>query len=83
MLTSFFGKSIPLNYLILGVFIVVGYLLGAISVYNIVDSPYLLLNNAAFILISVLIMLLLDFIIRKNHLTKTNTYAILFSRVLW
>lgn len=78
MLTSFFGKSIPLNYLILGVFIVVGYLLGAISVYNIVDSPYLLLNHAAFILLSVLIMLLLDFIIRKNHLTKTNTYAILF-----
>lgn len=78
MLTSFFGKSIPLNYLILGVFIVVGYLLGAISGSDIVVSPYLLTLHGVFIVLSVLIMLLLDFIIRKNHLTKTNTYAILF-----
>ncbi len=78
MLTSFFGKSIPLNYLILGVFIVAGYLLGAISGSLVVITPYLLFVHSAFIILSVLIMLLLDFIIRKNHLTKTNTFAILF-----
>ncbi len=78
MLTSFFGKSIPLNYLILGVFIVVGYLLGTTSESSVVISSYFLLVHSAFILLSVLTMLLLDFIIRKNHLTKTNTFAILF-----
>lgn len=78
MLTSFFGKSIPLNYLILGVFIIAGYLLGAISGSAVVFTPYLLFVHVAFIILSVLSMLLLDFIIRKNHLTKTNTFAILF-----
>ncbi|MBK5213969.1 MAG: hypothetical protein JJE55_09960 [Flavobacteriaceae bacterium] len=78
MLTSFFGKSIPLNYLILGVFIVVGYLLGAISGSGVVISPYLLLVHGFFIILSVMSMLLLDFIIRKNHLTKNNTFVILF-----
>ncbi len=42
MLTSFFGKSIPFNYLILGVFILAGYLLGAISGTPLVITPYLL-----------------------------------------
>lgn len=78
MLTSFFGKSSPINYLILGVFIVAGYLLGAISNSEIFITPYLLVTHAIFIAVSVLSVLLLDFIIRKNHLTKNNTYAILF-----
>ncbi len=78
MLTSFFGKSNPVNYLILGAFIIVGYLLGAISGSSIVITPILLLEHGFFIILSVLSMLLLDFIIRKNHLTKNNTFAILF-----
>ncbi|CAM3342877.1 DUF6427 family protein [Aequorivita lipolytica] len=78
MLTSFFGKSNPINYLLLGVFIIAGYLLGAISHSEIFITPSLLVLHLAFIIISVLSMLLLDFIIRKNHLTKNNTYAILF-----
>ena len=78
MLTSFFGKSNPVNYLILGAFIVLGYLLGAISGSSILITPILLLEHGFFIVLSVLIMLLLDFIIRKNHLTKNNTFAILF-----
>lgn len=78
MLTSFFGKSNPVNYLILGTFIVLGYLLGAISGSSIVITPIILLEHGFFIVLSVLIMLLLDFIIRKNHLTKNNTFAILF-----
>lgn len=78
MLTSFFGKSNPVNFLILGAFIVVGYLLGAISGSSIIITPFSLLNHGFFIILSVLSMLLLDFIIRKNHLTKNNTFAILF-----
>ncbi len=78
MLTSFFGKSNPVNFLILGAFIVVGYILGAISGSSIIITPISLLNHGFFIVLSVLSMLLLDFIIRKNHLTKNNTFAILF-----
>ncbi|MDP2686925.1 MAG: DUF6427 family protein [Aequorivita sp.] len=78
MLTSFFGKSNPVNFLILGAFIIVGYLLGAISGSSIIITSFSLLNHGFFIVLSVLSMLLLDFIIRKNHLTKNNTFAILF-----
>lgn len=78
MLTSFFGKSNPINYLILGIFIFVGYLLEIILGTELPKTPLLLLLQAGLILLSVLSMLLLDFIIRKNHLTKNNTFAILF-----
>lgn len=78
MLTSFFGKSNPINYLILGVFIILGYLYAEISGNAVFISFSSIFIHLFFILISVLGMLLLDFIIRKNHLTKNNTYAILF-----
>ena len=78
MLTSFFGKSNPVNFLILGAFIIVGYLLGAIWGSPNIFTPFSLLNHGFFMVLCVLSMLLLDFIIRKNHLTKNNTFAILF-----
>lgn len=78
MLTSFFGKSNPINYLILGIFIFAGYLWETFS-GNDVPNTFLSFGfHAAFCMLSVLGMLLLDFIIRKNHLTKNNTFAILF-----
>ncbi len=78
MLTSFFGKSNPANYLLLGVFIVLGDLLGALSGSTILFTPFLVWKYGFFMLLSVFSMFLLDFIIRKNSLTKSNTYAILF-----
>ena len=78
MLTSFFGKSIPLIHLILAFCIVAGYVFFAISGSSVVLTPYGILVHTVFIILSVLSILVLDFIIRKNQLTKTNTYAILF-----
>jgi hypothetical protein len=78
MLTSFFGKSNPINYLLLAIFILTGYILWLIRS---VESPVELIATieySAFAIISVFSMLLLDFIIRKNRLTKNNTYGILF-----
>ncbi len=78
MLTSFFGKSNPINYLILAVFIIVGYFFGILFHNGTFLTPSLVLVHGLFVVVSVLSMLLLDFIIRKNHLTANNTYAILF-----
>ncbi|WP_347373648.1 DUF6427 family protein [Aequorivita sp. Q41] len=77
MLTRFFGKSNPINYLILGIFIIAGYL-GILLKTPLVVSAYQIFLHVSFIILSVLSMWLLDFIIRKNSLTKNNTYAILF-----
>ncbi|MCZ4317708.1 DUF6427 family protein [Aequorivita viscosa] len=78
MLTSFFGKSNPINYLILGIFLVVAYLYAEISQNTVAISLSSIFHHLFFMLISVLGMLLLDFIIRKNQLTKNNTFAIFF-----
>ncbi len=78
MLTSFFGKSNPINHLILAIFIALGYLLGAISGFSNSITLSFLLIPGFFLIVSVFSMLLFNFIIRKNHLTKNNTYAVLF-----
>lgn len=78
MLTSFFGKSNPVNYLIAGIFIFIAYMFSAILMKNSELTFMLFAEHLLFIGISAFIMLLLDFIIRKNMLTKNNTYAIFF-----
>ena len=76
MLTSFFGKSTPLNFLLLCGYIFTLFLL------RFVMDPATVFNWSsitAFTGVVVLLLfsvLLLDFTIRKNGLTKLNTYAI-------
>ncbi len=78
MLTNFFGKSNPINYLLIGVFIIIGYLFGGLSgSAPLFDLP-MALKHIAFVGLFILSMLLLDFIIRKNVLTRQNTYSIFF-----
>ncbi len=78
MLTSFFGKSNPVNYLILGVFIIIGYLLGGLSGSETELTPLGILEQVFFVSVGLLSIMLLDFIVQKNALTRNNTYAILF-----
>ena len=77
MLTSFFGKSNPINYLILTVTIVVGYFAAIFKFHQDHLEWTSWMESVIFSLVTVFLMLLLDFIIRKNHLTKNNTYGIL------
>ena len=80
MLTSFFGKSSPVNYLLLSVVIIIAGLIAIFSSELPAITGLLVAKYSFVILGSVFSMLLLDFIIRKNQLTSGNTYAIfLFS----
>jgi len=78
MLTSFFGKSNPVNYLILGAVILVGYFFG--TVYGTLDTLNFLniLQHFGWLFLCIFLMILLNFIIRKNMLTRNNTYAVFF-----
>jgi hypothetical protein len=78
MLTSFFGKSSPINYLILAVFIFLAYVLEVLTNTELVFSFAALPKHLLIIAGSVFTMLLLDFIIRKNNLNRNNTYGIFF-----
>lgn len=76
MLTSFFGFSKVTNYILLSIIIAISYVA---QIFVVSDGVFSLVHIATHILwISLLIfsMLLLDFIVRKNALTKNTTYAI-------
>ncbi len=76
MLTSFFGKSSPVNYLIIGMLIGIGYL--AVHIFSLTPE-FNVLNLIKHIFLTglaVFMMMLVDFIVRKNNLTARNTYAI-------
>ena len=78
MLTNFFGKSNPINFLVLSLFILIGF-----AGYGLSSPPKnvtfgFIVNYSISFLICVFSMLLVDFIIRKNALTRTNTFGIFF-----
>ena len=80
MLTSFFGKSNPVNYLLLGIFILVSFVYAFVSDEAIAITWSTGITGLLIAMGCVFAMLLLDFIIRKNDLTERNTFAIfLFS----
>ena len=76
MLTSFFGKSTPLNFVLLGSYIfaicLLHFVLDAEAVFSLVAVGKI----AAVVALLIFSVLLLDFTIRKNGLTLLNTYAI-------
>lgn len=76
MLTSFFGKSNPINYLLLGILIFAAFILKVFILETASFGLSSMLENLVFGVLVVFSMLLLDFIVRKNNLTKSNTYGI-------
>ena len=78
MLTSFFGKSNPINYLLAGLFICLAYI--TLAIYRLEGGITLEWVGMHLFRMAILVfsMLLLDFIIRKNGLTRPNTYGIFF-----
>lgn len=76
MLTSFFGKSKPINFLLTGLYIFVGFLFylflhGLPEGTSVPWWEHLIVLGGC-----VFTILLLDFILRKNTLTLSNNYAI-------
>ncbi len=76
MLTNFFGKSNPINFIICGAYLLIGlfesFFFSASELINIEE----VLVKIGFWAVLVFSMLLLDFVIRKNALTATNTFGI-------
>jgi len=78
MLTSFFRKSKPFNFLVVSVYLLSGYLFCLFYVENIVYSTASILKISFSFFTYVFFLFLLNFIIRKNKLTKNNSFSILF-----
>lgn len=77
MLTSFFSKSNPINFLLLSIAVLLVYVMG---VWIPSDTAITLTSvgfHLAFMALSIFGLFLLDFIVKKNNLTRQNTYAVL------
>lgn len=73
MLTKFFGKSAPINYLLLAIVLLSGTLAFNLLLFPTTKSPIQIVATG---ILLVFVMLLLDFVIRKNRLNKSNNYGI-------
>ena len=78
MLTRFFGKSNPVNFLILGIMLGSSYVGYQLLVLNLGFDTIGLIKLVGMPLLLAFTILLLDFIVRKNTLTRKNTLAIFF-----
>lgn len=78
MLTSFFRKSKPVHFLILGAFISFGFIWRVFIESSDKMGTAEVLVYTLLLGVTVLGIILLDFIVSRNHLTQRNAYAILF-----
>ena len=82
MLTSFFGKSKPFNFILVSIYLIVGCFFYLFFKGNLEISFPFLLQISLSILTFLFLIFLLNFINKKNRLTKNNTYSILFFSAL-
>jgi hypothetical protein len=78
MLTSFFGKSNPINFLVLSIYIIIGYFLGVVRGNEEILNFEKIGIHLIFLGMTIFSMFLLDFIVKKNALSRPNNYDILF-----
>lgn len=76
MLTSFFSNSKPFHFIVVSLLLLIGCFIYTIQdlngIYNYTEIGLILFKNTIFLLL----FLLLRFIIKKNRLTQSNSYAI-------
>ncbi|MDV6167720.1 DUF6427 family protein [Flavobacterium sp. DG1-102-2] len=75
MLASVFNKSRPVNYILIGVILVLSYFLYLTKDTSWTNSYLLILQKAGLLLLLAGALFLTNFITRRNTLSKANTYA--------
>ncbi len=78
MIANFFSKTKPINFLVLSVLLTIIYVIGnrSVDISNI--SFYYIIKKIAFLFFLILSIFVINFIIRKNILTKDNSFALFF-----
>lgn len=82
MISSIFGKTKPINYIILLVFLFFFYWFAQFFLFVQSELSEELFNKMGFLILLMCSVFLVDFIVKRNKLTKTNSFAILFFTML-
>lgn len=78
MITSIFNKSKPINFIIVFFITVLAFLTARTNLITESITPIFVLKETAIFFICVITILVFNFIVTKNSLTKSNNYEILF-----
>ena len=78
MIANFFNKTKPINFLVLSFLVFLVYIIAVATIYSGDSTLSHMIRKGIFLIASILIIFVLNFIIRKNSLTDNNTYALLF-----
>ena len=81
MLTSFFNKSKPINFLLVGFLMVFYFLFVNFFIVDKTISVSYTLKKVGLLLVYLFLMVLINFIVKRNRVTKRNTYTIFFFAV--
>ena len=78
MIANFFNQTKPINFLVLSAMTLILFLLAMQAALSAELNFMLILKYGTFCFLSILIVFVLNFIIRKNSLSEDNSYGILF-----
>ena len=79
MLTNFFGKSKPINFIVLLLVFFCAFFLNSFHSFSASEmKPFFMVEKTVFFLVLTFLLFGVNFIISKNNLTLDNSYALLF-----
>ncbi len=78
MIANFFNQTKPINFVVLSIMMLLVFMISSIATYSGDFSFVFLLKKGAFLFLTILMIFVYNFIIRKNALTENNSYALLF-----
>lgn len=78
MISSFFGKTKPINYIIVLSFLFVFYWFVLFFLFDRVYTPLQLLFQTTVFVLLMLSFFIVNFIIKRNKITGTNSFSLLF-----
>ena len=76
MLASFFKKSKPINFLIVGVFMAIYFIMANFFKNNEILSWQYIGKKIGYLITYLLVMVILNFIVKRNGISKKNTFTI-------
>tara|TARA_R110002020_G_scaffold410898_5_gene620608 strand:+ start:971 stop:1888 length:918 start_codon:yes stop_codon:yes gene_type:complete len=74
MLTSFFGTSKPINFIVITIAVIAFYMLA----WPFTTSVYVILEEFGILIVYIFTLGVLNFVVKRNTLTKKNTYILFF-----
>ncbi|MGB5435454.1 MAG: hypothetical protein WBM98_06140 [Maribacter sp.] len=82
MITSIFGKTKPINYIIVLTFLFLFYWVVHFFLYNKAYEPEQLLGQTVIIGVFLFTVFIVDFIVKRNKITLANSFVMLFYALL-